>query len=149
MPAAREALEKKLADVAEANCKLAADQALVQAEQACIQAEQDRIQIEHERVQAEAAAVRNRQQELASIQHRRTRSGLHEGVHINPTNLFQTPTGPAAGAGGSALGAPPPPPGGNRGVRTGAGANVSPPPPEGGVGGMGPRPQRFPTPAGH
>ena len=41
---AREAIEKQLADVAGANRKLAADQALVQAEQARIQAEQTRIQ---------------------------------------------------------------------------------------------------------
>ena len=93
---AREAIEKQLADVAEANRKLAADQDLVQEEQTRIQAEQARIQVEHERVQAEAVAVRNRQQELTSIQHRRTRSRLHDGVHINRTNLFQIPTGPAA-----------------------------------------------------
>ena len=37
--AAQEALEKQLADVAEANRKLAADQALVQAEQTHIQTE--------------------------------------------------------------------------------------------------------------
>ena len=37
------AIEKQLADVAEGNQKLAADQALVQAEQARIQAEQARI----------------------------------------------------------------------------------------------------------
>ena len=41
--AAREVLEKQLADVAEANRKLAVDQAIVQAEQALIQAEQTRI----------------------------------------------------------------------------------------------------------
>ena len=58
--AAREALEKQLADVAEANRKLVAYQALVQTEQARIQAEQTRIRTEQERVQAEAAAVRNR-----------------------------------------------------------------------------------------
>ena len=62
--AAREAIEKQLANVAEANRKLAANQALIQAEQTRIQAEQARIQSEHERVQAEAVAVRNLQQEL-------------------------------------------------------------------------------------
>ena len=131
--AARAALEKQLTDVAEASRKLAEDQA--------------RIQAEHDRVQAEALAVRNRQEELNSVHHMRTRS-LHEGVYLNATNLFQTPLGPAGtGVGGSTPGVgvgaapPPPPPEGNeRAPEGGANGPNGPPPPERGVGGMGPPP---------
>ena len=144
LASARAALERQLADVTEANRRLAEERA---------------------RIQAEAQVVRSRREELTSIQHRRARSRLRDGVHINPTNLFTTPNGPGSGAGlgGSAAsvgdagggpegsrtnGPPPPPPGGPGGSRTNG------PPPEGGVGGgtaggMGPQPNRFYTPDGH
>ena len=87
MITAREAIEKQLADVAEASRKFFEDQARVQAEQTRVQAEQARMQAEYDRVQTKALAVRNRQEELASVQHRRTRI-LLQGAMINPTNLF-------------------------------------------------------------
>ena len=114
---------------------------------------------ERARVQAEAQVVRSRREELASIQHRRIRSRLRDGVHINPTNLFTTPNGPGSGAGlgssaaaGGVAGggaAPPPPP-----LEGPGGSRTNGPPPEGGVGGgtaggMGPQPNRFHTPDGH
>ena len=83
----REAIEKQLADVAEASRKLLEDQARVQVEQTRVQAEQARVQAEHDRVQAEALAVRNRQEELASVQHWRTRS-RQQGTMINPTDCY-------------------------------------------------------------
>ena len=78
LTSARAALERQLADVTEANRRLAEERA---------------------RVQAEAQVVRNRREELTSIQHRRARSRLREGVTINPTTLFSTPNGPGTGAG--------------------------------------------------
>ena len=133
-------MERQLAEINEANRRLAEERA---------------------RVQTEAQVVRSRQEELTSIQHRRARSRLHGGVIVNPTALFNTPNGPGAGAGlgsSSAAGGgagggttpppPPPPPEGPGGNGTNG------PPPEGGVGGgatggMGPPPGRFRTPEGH
>ena len=96
LTSARTALERQLADVIEANRRLAEERA---------------------RVQAEAQVVRSRREELTTIQHRRARSRLREGTNINPTNLFTTSNGPASGAGlgssaaaGGAVGGPPPPP---------------------------------------
>ena len=91
LTSARAGLERQLEDVTEANRRLAEERA---------------------RVQAEAQVVRSRREELVSIQHRRARSRLRDGVHINPTNLFTTPNGPGSGAGlgnSGAAGAPPSP----------------------------------------
>ena len=78
LTSARAALERQLADVTEANRRLAEERA---------------------RVQAEAQVVRSRREELTTIQHRRARSRLRDGVHINSTNLFTSPNGPGSGAG--------------------------------------------------
>jgi len=57
-------LERQLAEIIEANRRLAEERA---------------------RVQTEAQVVRSRQEELTSIQHRRARSRLHGEVVVNPT----------------------------------------------------------------
>ena len=69
LTSARAALEKQLADVTEANRRLAEERA---------------------RVQAEAQIVRSRREELASIQHRRARSRLLDGVHHLSSQLGPT-----------------------------------------------------------
>ena len=108
--------------------------------------------------QIEAQVVRSRREELTSIQHRRARSRLRDGVHINPTNLFTTPNGPGSGAGlgssaaaggaagGGAAAAPPPPP--PPPPEAPGGSRTNGPPLEGGVGGgttggMGPQPNKI------
>ena len=112
-------MERQLAEINEANRRLAEERA---------------------RIQTEAQVVRSRREELNSIQHRRARSRLHGGVIVTPTALFTTPTGPGAGAelgsstaaGGGAGGGPTPPPPPPEGL---GGSRTNGPPPEGGVGG--------------
>ena len=66
LTSARAALERQLTEVTEANRRLVEERA---------------------RVQAEAQVVRSRREELTSIQHRRARSRLREGVKIGRAHV--------------------------------------------------------------